>query len=103
LTALNTGAFRQSENLIAADFSKSSITTLSGNVFNGCSALSGSIHFPYVTEIVGSGSAQPFSGCSSLLEIHFSAANESVITELTCYKDDPKLGAVNAKVIFDLS
>ena len=102
LKTLSAGAFRQSDNLVAADFSWSAVTALAGNVFYGCAALSGVLAFPEVADIAGSGTAQPFSGCVSLREIHFGAANGPAIAALDCYRDDPHLGAVNAKVVFDL-
>lgn len=101
LKALNTGAFRQSDNLVSADFADAAIATLKSNVFNGCAALAGAVVFPSVVDIDGATGTQPFAGCAALREIHFSRANEPVVTALPCYADDPHLGAANATVLFD--
>ena len=101
LKTLNAGAFRQSDNLVSADFADAAIATLKSNVFNGCAALAGAVVFPAVVDIDGAAGTQPFAGCAALREIHFARANEPVITALPCYADDPHLGAANATVLFD--
>ena len=101
LKALNTGAFRQSDNLVSADFADAAIESIRSNAFNGCSALAGAVAFPSVVDIDGAAGTLPFAGCTALREIHFARANEPVITALPCYADDPHLGAANATVLFD--
>jgi len=101
LKALNTGAFRQSDNLVSADFADAAIESIRSNTFNGCSALAGAVVFPSVVDIDGAAGTLPFAGCTALREIHFARANEPVITALPCYADDPHLGAANATVLFD--
>lgn len=101
LKALNTGAFRQSDNLVSADFADAAIESIRSNAFNGCAALAGAVVFPSAIDIEGSMGTLPFAGCESLREIHFARANEPIITALPCYADDPHLGAANATVLFD--
>jgi len=101
LKVLNTGAFRQSDNLVSADFADAAIESIRSNAFNGCFALAGAVVFPSVVDIDGAAGTLPFAGCTALREIHFARANEPVITALPCYADDPHLGAANATVLFD--
>ena len=101
LKALNTGAFRQSDNLVSADFADAAIESIKSNAFNGCFALAGAVVFPSAVDIDGAAGTLPFAGCAALREIHFARANEPVITALPCYADDPHLGAANATVLFD--
>ena len=64
--------------------------------------LSGRLDFPSVTDIAGSANTQPFSDCEGALEIHFAEHNRAAIEATAAYQADPKLGAANAVVSFDL-
>jgi len=52
--------------------------------------------------LAGSDTNLPFQNCPALTAIHFAAANESAIKASAAYQADPKLGAANAEVLFDL-
>jgi len=71
--------------------------------FSGSTALTGSVAFPNVETISGTGADQlPFVGCTELTEIHFAAKHATTIQRSSAYRTDPRLGAPAATVHFDL-
>jgi len=79
------------------------IERLSSSCFSNCSSLRGRVDFPSVASILAnSEDARPFFGCDGITEIHFAAANEAYIKDTLAWSVDPKLGAANATIFFDL-
>jgi len=79
------------------------IERLSSLCFRDCSSLRGRVDFPGVDTLVADTEEElPFLGCNGITEIHFAAANEAEIKESLAWSVDPKLGAPNATVFFDL-
>ena len=77
--------------------------SLTTNEFLNCTGLKGRIDLPTIVA-VGSTMASnaPFTGCTGITEIHFSAAYEESIRASGGFKAAPNLGAENATVFFDL-
>jgi len=127
LARLPTGAFRHAPNMTRLDLTQTVVTEILTNAFAKCTGLTsldglprtlsrlvracflectgltGRVNLPGVSEIVVTTEATlPFSGCTNIAEIHFAAANEEAIKATTAWSLDPKLGAANAAVYFDL-
>ena len=100
LTVINPSTFIGCVNLTALDISSSAVETLGYAAFKGCVSLPPRIDLPNVRNLVSRGTSLPFSGCTSIRELHFSAANEETIKALPGY--DTAFGAVNAEIEFDL-
>ena len=100
LTVINPSTFIGCVNLAALDISGSAVETLGYAAFKGCVSLPPRIDLPNVRNLVSRGTSLPFSGCTSIRELHFSAANEEAIRALPGY--DTAFGAVNAAVYCDL-
>jgi len=82
-----------------------SLVHLRALAFAGCTAATGRVDLPNVRQIGMSGDGAdkaPFLGCASLAEIHFAAANEAAVKASPAYLADPRLGAANASIHFDL-
>lgn len=128
LATFNPQAFRNAVNLHDVDLSESGIVqfrplafmdclslvslaglprtlqTIYSTVFSGSVNISGRVDFPAAKTISGSVSTGKnlFSGCNAITEIHFAAENEETVKSSSAYRNDPRLGATNAEVIFDL-
>ena len=100
LTVINPSTFIECANLAALDISGSAIETLGYAAFKGCVSLPQRIDLRNVRNLVSRGTTLPFTGCTSIRELHFSAANEEAIRALPGY--DTAFGAVNAEIEFDL-
>ena len=66
-----------------------------------CAALE-RVEYPAVVSITGRPAMAPFKDCSALTEIHFGAANETTIRNISVFKAYPNLLAPNATAYFDL-
>lgn len=93
-------SYQRCTNMAQLDISASGVEKLTAGVFRDCPAVTGRIDLPNVAEIVGD--EPQFVGCSGITEIHFAAKNEEAIRNSESFKVDPKLGAANAVVFFDL-
>ena len=99
LTTINPSTFIECVNLAALDISGSAIETIGYAAFKDCVSLPQRIGLRNVRNLVSRGTSLPFSGCTSIRELHFSVANEETIKALPGY--DMAFGAENATVYFD--
>ena len=81
-----------------------SLQTIFCTAFSGSVNIAGRVDFPSAKTISGNVSTGKnlFSGCNGITEIHFAAENEETVKSSSAYRNDPKLGAPNAEVLFDL-
>ena len=71
-----------------------------GAAFYNCADLT-SLYLPAVTTI-GTTSNNVFNGCTNLVEIHFAAANESVIKAMAGYASKWNAPNAECQILFDL-
>ncbi|MGN0545208.1 MAG: hypothetical protein ACI4I0_06570 [Acutalibacteraceae bacterium] len=66
--------------------------------------IAGRIDFPAVQTVSGTVTSgrNLFAGCAGIAKIHFAAASEENIKSSSAYRNDPRFGAPNAEVLFDL-
>lgn len=128
LATINPQAFRNAVNLRTLDLSESAIAqfrplaftdclalaslaglprtlqTVYNTAFSGSVNITGRVDFPAAQTISGnvSGGKNLFSGCAGITEIHFAAEHEETVKTSSSYRNDPRLGAPNAEIIFDL-
>jgi len=100
---ITAGAFNSCRSLTSLAGLPTTIQRILKAGFAGCTSVTERVDLPNVTRVVGSGEDyQPFAHCDKIAEIHFGAANEALIKQTASWAADPKLGAANAVVYFDL-
>ena len=94
--------FTNARNMTRFDATNSSLARLAMASFCGCESLSGELRLPMIDTSPDTEENQIFEGCPNLTRIRFARKYEDVLTAMKSYKADPKLGAANAEVSFDL-
>ena len=91
-----TDGFYKAVNLSAFQYEGSGIWEIGRLTFRFCTGLVGRLDFPQVSSI----GEESFSGSTGITELHFSEANEAIISALPGFTS--AFGAENATVFFDL-
>ena len=102
LEVLGPYAFAYCRNLTGVDLATVPVRSLGAGVFKSCTKLVGRLDLPFVNEINCSRDNEPFTDCPGITELHFGAANEAALKATAAYYFDPKFGAPNAAVFYDL-
>lgn len=96
LEKFGTDGFYKAVNLSAFQCKGSGVREIGLLAFRFCTGLLGRLDFPQVSSI----GKESFSGATGITELHFSEANEAVISALPGFTT--AFGAENADVFFDL-
>ena len=96
LDALEMFCFEKAQNLSVFECETSGLRKLNSRLFWNCTSLAGRIDLPGIEDVA----TTTFSHATGITELHFSKANEAVITALPGY--DTAFGAANAAVYCDL-
>ena len=94
--------FTNAKNMTRFEATNTSLFRIGVAGFKGCESLSGELRLPTINTIPDTEENQIFGECPNLTRIRFAEKYKDVLTAMESYKADPRLGAANATVSFDL-
>ena len=88
LTLLPGYAFNNCRNMTLFDVNGASVSAIGIGAFKNCVSLDGELFFPKVSDIQGSASKMPFSGCTGITALHFAEEHQEEIKASEPYNAD---------------